>query len=138
VPISPIRGTETGGLPHGLFALVCTHKSAFCKRGSVNVRFAPKATEVLRCRELTKCARSAVRPRSATSMSSGDLHGRLSRCGFTPENGIRPNQLPIVLINSELPVSVIRSLDLARESGRSPMKISVNVRKSQEIVRSTS
>jgi len=30
--------------------------SAFCKRGSVNVRFAPKATEVLRCRELTGCA----------------------------------------------------------------------------------
>src|SRR5262249_19518279 len=34
----------------------CTHKSAFCKRGSVNVRFAPKATKVLRCRELTRCA----------------------------------------------------------------------------------
>ena len=30
------------------------HKSAFCKRGSVNVRFAPKAAEVLRCRELTR------------------------------------------------------------------------------------
>jgi hypothetical protein len=29
-------------------------KSAFCKRGSVNVRFAPKATEVLHCRELTR------------------------------------------------------------------------------------
>ena len=28
----------------------CTHKSAFCKRGLVNVRFALKATEVLRCR----------------------------------------------------------------------------------------
>jgi hypothetical protein len=36
----------------------CTHKSAFCKRGSVNVRFAPKATEVLRCRELTRRAKS--------------------------------------------------------------------------------
>ena len=34
----------------------CTHKSAFYKRGSVYVRFAPKATEVLRCRELTRCA----------------------------------------------------------------------------------
>src|SRR5215813_2174409 len=33
----------------------CTHKSAFCTRGSVNVRFAPKATEVLRCRKLTGC-----------------------------------------------------------------------------------
>src|SRR5262249_19582868 len=39
----------------------CTHKSAFCKRGSVNVRFAPKATEVLRCRELTRCAISRHR-----------------------------------------------------------------------------
>jgi hypothetical protein len=29
----------------------CTRKSAFCKCGSVNVRFAPKPTEVLRCRE---------------------------------------------------------------------------------------
>jgi hypothetical protein len=35
---------------------VDTHKSAFCKRGSINVRFALKATEVLRCRELTRCA----------------------------------------------------------------------------------
>jgi hypothetical protein len=34
-----------------------THKSAFCKRGSVNVRFAPKATQVLHCRELTRCAK---------------------------------------------------------------------------------
>jgi hypothetical protein len=33
-----------------------THKSAFRKRGSVNVRFAPKATEVLDCRELTRGA----------------------------------------------------------------------------------
>jgi len=33
-----------------------TYKSAFYKRGSVNVRFAPKPAEVLRCRELTRCA----------------------------------------------------------------------------------
>ena len=33
----------------------CAHKSAFSKRGSVNVRFAPKATEVQRCREWTGC-----------------------------------------------------------------------------------
>ena len=39
-----------------------THKSAFCKRGSVNVRFAPKATEVLRCRELTRCANCCLTP----------------------------------------------------------------------------
>jgi hypothetical protein len=31
-------------------------KPSFCKHRSVNVRFAPKATEVLRCRELTGCA----------------------------------------------------------------------------------
>ena len=30
--------------------------AAFCKRGSVYVRFAPKATELLRRRELTRCA----------------------------------------------------------------------------------
>jgi hypothetical protein len=40
----------------------------------------------------------------------------------------------MVLINSESPISVIRSLDLARESGRSPMKICVSVRKSQETI----
>ena len=34
----------------------CTHKSAFCKRGLVNVRFALKATEVLRCRKASLCA----------------------------------------------------------------------------------
>ena len=34
----------------------CTHKSAICKRGLVSVRLAPKATEVLRCRETSLCA----------------------------------------------------------------------------------
>src|SRR5215831_19090634 len=42
----------------------CTHKSAFCKRGSVNVRFAPKATEVLRCREASLCAKGQLIQRS--------------------------------------------------------------------------
>src|SRR5262249_1662419 len=51
--------------PHGqrareLFARACIHKSAFYKRGSVNVRFAPKPAEVLRCRELTRCARTGL------------------------------------------------------------------------------
>src|ERR1700740_2301066 len=41
----------------------CAHKSAFCKRGSLNVRFAPKATEVLRCRELTLRANVRSWPR---------------------------------------------------------------------------
>ena len=35
---------------------------AFCKRGSVNVHFAPKATEALRCRELTRCANCCLTP----------------------------------------------------------------------------
>ena len=35
-----------------------------CKRGSVNVRFAPEATEVLRCRELTRCATTGPMHRS--------------------------------------------------------------------------
>jgi hypothetical protein len=39
-----------------LLLRACTHKSAFCKRDLVNVRFAPKVTEVLRCRELTRSA----------------------------------------------------------------------------------
>ena len=39
-----------------IYLLGRTHKPAFCKRGSV--RFAPKATEVLRCREVTRCART--------------------------------------------------------------------------------
>ena len=42
----------------------CNHKSAFCKRGSVNVRFAPKATEVLRCREASPCAKGGLMHRS--------------------------------------------------------------------------
>jgi hypothetical protein len=47
-----------------------THKSTFCKRGSVNVRFAPKATEVLRCREMTRCAKSG---HNAVQQISADL-----------------------------------------------------------------
>src|SRR5262249_61015755 len=38
----------------------CTHKSAPCKRGSVNVRFAPKATELLRCRKTSVRANSGL------------------------------------------------------------------------------
>ena len=38
--------------------------SAFCKRGLVNVRFAPKATELLRCREWTRCAVSSTNRRN--------------------------------------------------------------------------
>src|SRR5262249_15536928 len=36
------------------FLKACTHKSAFCKRGSVNVGFAPKAIELVRRREMTR------------------------------------------------------------------------------------
>src|SRR6516162_9619626 len=52
----------------------CPHKSAFCKRGSVNVRFAPKATEVLRCRELTRCA---ISRQGARLGCLADYQGRL-------------------------------------------------------------
>jgi len=41
----------------------CTHKSAFCKR-SVNVRFAPKATELLRRGDPPLCAKSGLTHRS--------------------------------------------------------------------------
>src|SRR6516225_9985085 len=47
-------------------ARACPHKSALCKRGSVNVRFAPKATKVLRCREASLCANSGLLERSKT------------------------------------------------------------------------
>src|SRR6516225_1195774 len=47
-------------------ARACTHKSALCKRGSVNVRFAPKATKVLRCREASLCANSGLLERRKT------------------------------------------------------------------------
>ena len=36
----------------------------FCNRGSLNVRFAPKATELLRRRELTRCANNRHRTSS--------------------------------------------------------------------------
>jgi hypothetical protein len=42
-------------LARPLFFGAFTHEFAFCYRGSVNARFAPKPTEVLRCRELTGC-----------------------------------------------------------------------------------
>jgi hypothetical protein len=50
----------TASQPPGAHAKTraCTHKSAFYKRGSINVRFAPKATEVLRCRKASLCANS--------------------------------------------------------------------------------
>jgi len=41
---------------------------AICKRGSV--RFAPKATEVLRCRELTRCARNGLHFRATSKLFS--------------------------------------------------------------------
>jgi len=50
-----------------IYLLGGTHKSAFCKRGSVNVRFAPKATEVLHCRESTRCAKR--RPEQVQQMT---------------------------------------------------------------------
>jgi len=50
------RDSAVGALASVLRKIkTCAHKSAFSKRGSVNVRFAPKATEVLRCREWTGC-----------------------------------------------------------------------------------
>src|SRR5262249_22576240 len=44
----------------------CAHKSAPCKRGSVNVRFAPKATELLPCRHTPPCANFALLGRPKT------------------------------------------------------------------------
>src|SRR5262249_53405320 len=49
-----------------IYLLGRTHKSAPCKRGSVNVRFAPNATELLRCRKTSLCANSGLLQRSKT------------------------------------------------------------------------
>jgi hypothetical protein len=73
-----------------IYLLGGTHESAFCKRGSVNVRFAPKATEVLCCRELTGCAQS--RPNTARQnpclfdhlVGAGKQGGRLRPSIFLP------------------------------------------------------
>src|SRR5262249_36323005 len=57
-------------------AAVTRHRKFFCKRGSVNGRFAPKATEVLRCRKASLCARTGCEqsqqgsPYSITSSAS--------------------------------------------------------------------
>src|SRR5262249_46825437 len=52
------RGLQYKAAWRALVRRACARKSAFCKRGSVNVRFARKATEVLRCREASLCAKS--------------------------------------------------------------------------------
>src|SRR5262249_9982023 len=44
--------------------------ASFCKRSSVNVRFAPKATEVLRCREASLCARTGCEQSQQNSLST--------------------------------------------------------------------
>src|SRR5215475_11556961 len=49
--------------------------SAFYKRGSVNVRFAPKATQVLHCRELTRCANSGCEQSQQTAQLFDHLVG---------------------------------------------------------------
>src|SRR5215510_4886027 len=53
----------------------CPHKSALCKRGSVNVRFAPKATKVLQCREASLCANSGLLERRKTVLR-GTISGK--------------------------------------------------------------
>ena len=60
--------------------LTCAHKSAFCKRGSVNVRFAPKATEVLRCRELTLCAITIWKQMQQVAPLFEDFVGSREQC----------------------------------------------------------
>ena len=60
-------------LRRGFFIRACTHKSAFCKRGSVNVRFAPKATQLLRCRKTSLCAISGPAQVQQNSLQKGPL-----------------------------------------------------------------
>src|SRR5215471_16608687 len=65
-----------------IYLLGRTHKSAPCKRGSVNVRFAPKATELLRCRKTSLCADCW----NAAKLFARD-HLRKNRC-TTPKAGL--------------------------------------------------
>src|SRR6516165_5339926 len=69
VGISPAKLSNLGEFDTSSSRFVpraCTYKSAPCKRGSVNVRFAPKATELLRCRKTSLCANSGLLERSKT------------------------------------------------------------------------
>ena len=85
--ISPAKLSNLGGFDTSSSRFVpraCTHKSAPCKRGSVTVRFAPKATELLRCRKTSLCANSGLLERS--KLFARD-HLRKNRC-TTPKAGL--------------------------------------------------
>jgi hypothetical protein len=57
-PAEVLRGVFLLEAPMAEIAQGPTIRPASCKRGSVDVRFAPKATEVLHCRELTRRAKT--------------------------------------------------------------------------------
>src|SRR6516165_1750926 len=85
VGISPAKLSNLGEFDTSSSRFVpraCTHKSAPCKRGSVTVRFAPKATELLRCRKKSLCADSW----NAAKLFARD-HLRKNRC-TTPKAGL--------------------------------------------------
>src|SRR6516165_8872427 len=74
----------------------CTHKSAFCKRDLVNVRFALKATEVLRCRKASLCARSG-HPGSLRC----SIHSLHPSSGRSAVEGPRPRKAAWVQFDSQ-------------------------------------
>src|SRR5262249_42091338 len=81
------RGRREGGKARGAI-----HSSAFRKRGSVNVGFAPKATEVLCCCELTGCATTGLMHRN-----KGHSHSITSSARPSSERGtVRPSSLAVL------------------------------------------
>src|SRR5262249_47110615 len=67
-----------------IYLLGRTHKPAFCKRGSVNVRLAPKATEVLRCCKASLCAMSGPTQCSKLHLRSNASSARATSSGESP------------------------------------------------------
>src|SRR5262245_55660508 len=71
---APGRAPRASGLPKSPPARPRQDAPQRPRTARINVRFAPEATEVLRCRELTRCARSG-HPATVWSSLSGIYQG---------------------------------------------------------------
>src|SRR4029077_20431816 len=54
--------------------------NVFCRRSAVNVRFAPKATELLRCRETSLCAITSCEQMQQVAPLFDDFVGSREQC----------------------------------------------------------
>src|SRR5262249_25447147 len=81
----------------------------FCKRSSIDVGFAPKATEVLHCRELTGCARHGHSGRPLiTSLGRGTRHAKCAQAmAFRPRVHDRLKQISRERWLAPLPTGVL-------------------------------